>query len=100
MCPATAIFVTGLGGSASTAASLFGIGTGGTDVSGGSSPASYALSGTGFNILVAARPDQSNDQFKIKQLVVNYNVPDSGATFILLGLGLLGLAGLKRRMSA
>ena len=67
---------------------------------GGSSLASYLLSGTGFNILVSSRPFQSNDSFRIKQLAVNNSVPDSGATFTLLGLGFLGLAGLKRRMSA
>jgi hypothetical protein len=89
-----------IGDSASTADSLFGDGTGGTNVIGGSSPASYLLGGTGFNILVSSRPFQSNDSFRIKPLVVNNSVPDSGATFTILGLGCLGLAGLKRRMSA
>ncbi|MDP3070660.1 MAG: VPDSG-CTERM sorting domain-containing protein [Opitutaceae bacterium] len=96
-----------VGGSGATASSLFGTGSGGTTVNNSSINTPISLSGTGFTLLVAARPDQDNDAFKIKQLVVSYTtppgttgVPDSGATLILLGLGLLGLAGLKRRMAA
>ncbi|MBL9186046.1 MAG: VPDSG-CTERM sorting domain-containing protein [Opitutaceae bacterium] len=63
----------------------------------------------GSYLLLGTTPNSNydDDRFKVNQLIVDYTtppptqgVPDSGATLILLGLGLLGLAGLKRRMAA
>jgi hypothetical protein len=103
-----------VGGAGSTAASLFGTGgtgsatnggVGGTDVSGGSSPADYTIGGTGMYLLVAARPGMTNDYFKIDGIsfTTGGNIPgtpDAGSTVALLGLALAGLGFAKRRLGA
>ncbi len=117
-----------VGGAGSTAASLFGTGTGGTAVNGGSSAASYGISGSGTYLLVSAdklgytagtngyfnyqtwqwvagtSAVGSPDQFKINVITftTNSNVPgtpDAGSTVALLGLALAGLAFAKRRFA-
>ena len=88
-----------------TAASLFGTGSGGTDVNGGSVGASYGIAGTGIRtLLVAASPaGGGNDYFKVLGLQTTSNIPgtpDAGSTVALLGLALAGLAFAKRRFAA
>lgn len=81
--------------------------SGGTTVNGGGSAGSYNISGTGNTLWVAASPTGgNNDYFKLKTVTFTtpppptQGVPDHGSTVAFLGLALLGLAGLKRRMAA
>jgi hypothetical protein len=82
--------------------------SGGTSVD-GTGANSYGISGIGNTLWLAAQPntaDWGHSYFKLKSLTFTVTppptttVPDAGSTLILLGLGLLGLAGVKRRMAA
>lgn len=81
------------------------LGSGGTSVN-GTGLGSYSISGTGNTFWIAAEPSSWNDYIKVNSVSFvlppsnNNGVPDSGSTLILLGLGLLGLVGLKRRSAA